>query len=112
MTSLLDSIAYKAKAIVGAFIIALVSLAQWAVTDPSTAPAIQAVVPAPYNQFIPLILGVAGTLIGYVAIWAKSNGLNPIDTSAVAAVDPDMTTQMIGTINAKNSGEFTGVGAQ
>ena len=112
MTSLLDTLAYRAKAILGAAIIALVSLAQWAVADPNTAPAIQAVVPEPFNQFIPLLLGLAGTLIGYAAIYIKKNAESPTDTSAVATVDPDMTTQMIGTINSKNSGEFTGVGAQ
>lgn len=108
MSTLIDKLAAQMKAIIGAFIIALVGVAQWVVTSPDTAPAIQSVFPQ-FAQFVPLILGIAGTIVGYLAIYFKKNTPTSESTAAVAVEEPDLDTRML---TIPNSGEFTGAGAQ
>jgi hypothetical protein len=60
--TLKDQILYRAKAIIAALGLSLVGFLGWLVENPQTATAIQQVIPAPYAQFVPLILaGIAAT---------------------------------------------------
>lgn len=61
--SLLDQTKYRIKAVLAATFSALVGVATWLVANPDTATAIQAVVPAPYDLFVPVALGILGTIL-------------------------------------------------
>lgn len=107
--SALDTLASQWKAIIGAAVVAAASAAEIAVQDPTTAAAIEAVVPAPLVPFVPVGLLFAGTLAGYLAIYFKKNVPTTESTAAVAVEEPNLDTRML---TIPNSGEFTGAGAQ
>lgn len=57
-----EQILYRAKAIIAALGLSLLGLLGWLVENPQTATVIQQVIPAPYAQFVPLVLaGIAAT---------------------------------------------------
>lgn len=62
--TLKEQILYRAKAILTAVGVILVGFLSWLVQNPDTATAIQQVIPAPYAQFVPVVLaGIAATLL-------------------------------------------------
>lgn len=99
-----EQVAYRAKAILAGLGIAVVGFLGWLVENPDTAKLIQQVVPAPYAQFVPLILA------GIAATWLVHRVPNT-PAPAVPSVEPDLNTTMLTAINEKNSGEFAGPGA-
>lgn len=101
--SIKQELAYRAKTIAASVGLAVVGLAEWLVSSPDTAAAIQQVIPAPYTQLVPVILGAVGAVL--VHQWP--NGAQP-STAAAAIVQEPPTDTTILKLSAVNGGEFSG----
>lgn len=102
MSTLTQTIQEKAKAIIAGGAVLAVGIAEWAVNDPSVGHAIQHVIPAPYNQFVPGLLGVVGT-------WLVHRVPNAVPTS-LTFEEPSTQTSIV-RLSQVNGGEFTGTAA-
>ena len=57
-----QQLAYRAKAILASLGLALVGIAEWLVQSPDTAHAVERIVPAPYDQLVPIARALGTTL--------------------------------------------------
>lgn len=106
--TLVQQITYRAKAILAAFGIALVGLATWVVENPDTAAALRQVVPAPYDQFVPVVLGaIAVILVHRVPNRAPDAGTALVTSSTAPAEEVPTWTTVVRTQNT-DTGEFNG----
>jgi len=102
MSTFTDIVRQKAKAVLAGAGITLAGIAEWLVQNPDTARTIEKVVPAPYDQLVPIVLGIIGTVLVHQIP-------NAVPT-AVAFEEPTTDTTLV-KLSAVNGGEFTGTPA-
>ena len=102
MSSISQTVREKAKAVLAAAGITLAGVAEWAVQNPDTAKSIEKIVPAPYDQLVPIILGIIGTVLVHQVPNATP--------TAVSFEEPSTATSIL-KLQQVNGGEFTGTPA-
>lgn len=68
------------KAIAAGAGVALIALAEYAITTPDVARALESVVPAPWAQLVPVLFGGVATV---AAVWRASNVVPSVDADTV-----------------------------
>lgn len=81
-----EQILYRAKAVIAAAGLGILGFLGWLVENPQTAAAIQQVIPAPYAQFVPLVLA------GIAATWLVHRVPNAAPVATGADYDDELTT--------------------
>jgi len=102
MTRITELVKQKAKAVLAGIFLLIVGVAEWAVNDPHTVGNIAHLIPDPYRQFVPGLLGVVGT-------WLVHRVPNAQPTS-VSFEEPSTATSIL-KLQQVNGGEFTGTPA-
>lgn len=102
MSVINDTVRQKAKAILAGVGITAAGVAEWLVQDPDTARSIEKIIPAPYDQAVPIVLGIVGTLLVHHVPNAKP--------TEVQFTEPSTETSIVAA-QSVNGGEFTGTAA-